>query len=68
VELAAGGLARLGEDPERLAPLRALAAAGRSPGDELLAAACDAEGQLRVDAWLAFETQRWRHYLDGPSA
>jgi len=65
VELAAVGLTRLGEDPERLAPLRALATAGRSPGDELLAAACDADGGLRVDAWLAFEAARWRRYVDG---
>jgi glutamate--cysteine ligase len=66
VEIAAAGLTRLDEDPVRLAPLRELAAAGRSPGDELLAAACDPDDSLRVDAWLAFEGDRWRRYLDGP--
>lgn len=65
VQLAAEGLERLGEDPDRLAPLRELAAAGRSPGDELLEVAWDDGGGLRVEPWLAFEAGRWRRYLDG---
>jgi glutamate--cysteine ligase len=67
VEIATAGLARLDEDPARLIPLRDLAAAGRSPGDDLLAVACDPDGGLRVDAWLAYEADHWRRYLDGPS-
>jgi glutamate--cysteine ligase len=65
VGLAADGLERIGEDPGRLAPFRELAAQGRCPGDEVLDVACDADGGLRVEPWLAFEAGRWRRYLDG---
>jgi glutamate--cysteine ligase len=67
VQLAGEGLERIGEDPDRLAPLRELVARGRCPGDEVLEVACDADGGLRIEPWLAFEAARWRHYVDGPS-
>ncbi len=63
VDLAAAGLARLGEATTYLDPLRTVAEAGRGPGDAVREACAGDDGRLDVAAWLAYERDQWQEYV-----
>lgn len=63
VDLAEGGLVRLGEDASYLDPLQTAAEAGRAPGDAVREACARDDGRLDVAAWLAYEREQWQRYV-----